>query len=610
MATYREIHGKAIKSLSTDLSAETDAGQIWYNTSGNTFKSIVGAFAFRSTTSLPSGRDYGVGGGATQNASWIAGGEEGSTFINTTFEYNGSGWTASGNMGDARIRLPLGNNGPQTAGLGAGGYSPGIVSGVEEYDGSTWTGGTAMPGALQQAGGAGPQTANIVLGGGNPTTAISYNGSAWASEGSSSEAFAYYGLAGTNSEACLAFYGAEGPPGTNRTTGEEYNGTAWTTVVGTLPNQGNSGGAQGTTTAAIFAGNSTTVRSYDGTSITLEPSMTQPRGNGYIGGTATSGITSGGSAPGSTANCEEFDRSINTFTAAAWASGGNMNTARAYAFGTGTQTAALGAGGYTHPPYAPTVNSEEYNGTSWTEGNNLNTGRYALGGLGTQTAAVAVGGDSRPPGTQYNSNAEEYDGSSWTNVTAYPVVISNVGGAGIQTAGVIFGGSVPPGAGRSVQTTEYDGTNWTTASPQNLNTARSGLGSGGTQTAAIGFGGDLGPGASAATETYNGSTWTSGGSMINSGQRNAGGGGPGTGSTTDCLAAGGPSDSAKVEAYDGTAWSTRPSLAAGRAALCGGGTSSTGIVYGGDPTSPPYTGATEEYTGETSAINVKTLTQS
>jgi len=46
MATYRGIHGKAIKSLSTDPSAETDAGQIWYNTTSNTFKSIVSSGAW------------------------------------------------------------------------------------------------------------------------------------------------------------------------------------------------------------------------------------------------------------------------------------------------------------------------------------------------------------------------------------------------------------------------------------------------------------------------------------------------------------------------------------------------------------------------------------
>jgi len=41
MATYRGIHGKAIKSLSTDPSAETDAGQIWYNTASDSIKTIL-----------------------------------------------------------------------------------------------------------------------------------------------------------------------------------------------------------------------------------------------------------------------------------------------------------------------------------------------------------------------------------------------------------------------------------------------------------------------------------------------------------------------------------------------------------------------------------------
>ena len=36
----------------------------------------------------------------------------------------------------------------------------------------------------------------------------------------------------------------------------------------------------------------------------------------------------------------------------------------------------------------------------------------------------------------------------------------------------------------------------------------------------------------------------------------------------------------------------------------------TGIVYGGDPTSPPYTGATEVYNGETTAVNIENFTTS
>jgi hypothetical protein len=62
----------------------------------------------------------------------------------------------------------------------------------------------------------------------------------------------------------------------------------------------------------------------------------------------------------------------------------------------GTQTAALGAGGYTTTFCNAT---EEYNGSTWTAGGNLGTAKYAL--AGTQTAAFAAGGGS--PGF-YNCN--------------------------------------------------------------------------------------------------------------------------------------------------------------------------------------------------------------
>ena len=63
MATYREIHGKTIKSLSTDPSAETDAGQIWYNTASDTFKSIVSISAWSSGSPLINSRRVGSAGG-------------------------------------------------------------------------------------------------------------------------------------------------------------------------------------------------------------------------------------------------------------------------------------------------------------------------------------------------------------------------------------------------------------------------------------------------------------------------------------------------------------------------------------------------------------------
>ena len=42
MATYREIHGELIKSLASDPSASAATeGQVWYNTSSGTFKTVV-----------------------------------------------------------------------------------------------------------------------------------------------------------------------------------------------------------------------------------------------------------------------------------------------------------------------------------------------------------------------------------------------------------------------------------------------------------------------------------------------------------------------------------------------------------------------------------------
>jgi hypothetical protein len=55
----------------------------------------------------------------------------------------------------------------------------------------------------------------------------------------------------------------------------------------------------------------------------------------------------------------------------AWASGGNLNTARYLSRAAGTQTAALFFGGGIPTSTA----TESYNGTSWTTVNSLNTAR-------------------------------------------------------------------------------------------------------------------------------------------------------------------------------------------------------------------------------------------
>jgi hypothetical protein len=79
-------------------------------------------------------------------------------------------------------------------------------------------------------------------------------------------------------------------------------------------------------------------------------------------------------------------------------------------------------------------------------------------------------------------------------------------------------------------TEEYDGTNWT--NPTGLNTARFYLGGAGTQTAALAFGGDPTTGA---TELYDGNSWTSNPTGLNTARRHGGG----AGTQTFALYAGG-----------------------------------------------------------------------
>jgi len=85
----------------------------------------------------------------------------------------------------------------------------------------------------------------------------------------------------------------------------------------------------------------------------------------------------------------------------------------------------------------------------------------------------------------------------------------------------------------------------------------------------------------------------------------------GTGTQTASLAMGGetPSVTGTTEKYDGTSWVSAPSMSTARFGSGGAGTQTAGLVFGGTPGSG-VTAATEEFTGETSADNVKTITTS
>jgi len=84
MATYKEIFGKEVKFLSSDPVNEVE-GQIWYNTTSRTFKSVVAGAAWSSASPIITARATGAGFG-TQTAAVMAGGAPYTTLTETLLE--------------------------------------------------------------------------------------------------------------------------------------------------------------------------------------------------------------------------------------------------------------------------------------------------------------------------------------------------------------------------------------------------------------------------------------------------------------------------------------------------------------------------------------------
>ena len=279
-------------------------------------------------------------------------------------------------------------------------------------------------------------------------------------------------------------------------------------------------------------------------------------------------------------------------TTGAWATGGNLNTARYANTGWGPNTAALTASGL--PGFI--ADSEEYDGTSWAEGSNLNTGRSRSGsmGAGTQTAAMMSAG--RTAGNV--TNVEEYNGTSWSEVTDVPTAHERTANIGTQTAALQFGGrvaSAPPPANASNKTFEYDGTNWTEGG--DIGSAAYNFMSFGTQTAGLGTGGYDGPPAKGESWDYNGTAWTDISADLNTSRYD--GGGFGSVSTAGIVFGGdkAPGVATEVEYYNGTSWTEVADINTENHQLGASGTYSSGLRIGGYQV-PAITNTTEEWTGE------------
>jgi hypothetical protein len=609
MTTYKEIFGKYVKNYSSDPTADAE-GQVWYNTTSGTFKSVVGLAAWSAASPGITARTALPGGGGTQTAAFVAGGYNGTTDVANTEEYNGSGWSNGGNLNTARYGL--GGAGTLTAGLVFGGHEnpPDNSTSTEEYDGSAWTAGGVLNTGRRNPGGFGIQTAAVAAGGYVLPNAVAnteeYNGTSWTAGNTMNTARGSMASCGILT-AGLGFGGfTGGPPYPRSAATESYNGTSWTTL-NSMNTARNSLAGFGTQSSAVAAGGftptlTTQTETWDGTNwTTSSATLGTARGDGTSAGNSSAGLYSFGESPSTTAATEEFNFSSTIITAAAWASGGNLSTPRSRHTGFGSQTAAVAA---SNNP-SPRVITEEYNGSSWGSGGNMNTGRQELAGLGTLTAGLAFGGEIGP-----NTQAtEEYDGSTWTNggnLTSPAGIQAGPSAAGTQTAALQGGGATttPAPVGVINWSGEYNGSAWTTGN--NINTARS-AGLGGTQTAGVLAGGGAFPSPipGFVTENYDGTTWTNSNSQLSPGNVfNIAG--PVTNSVWIGI---GPNPTTSVHFYDGTTFTTGASYATARSASAGAGdTATAGLIFGGNPGA--QIASTEEYNPETTAANVKTITTS
>ena len=623
MATYKEIKGFTVQSLASDLATPGAEGQIWFNTTGNDFKTIVKvAGTWASGGTLNTGRAYLAGSG-TATAGQIHGGTN--PFTDKTEQYDGTTWTEAPDLQQARADSA--GFGTQTAAVHAGGEEPGTTyDNSEEFNGTSWAEGNNLTVATTGLSntGCGSQTAGLIAGGYPPSTSNDntqeYNGTSWTEVGDLvTNTKRNVSMVGT-STAAIGAGGYRGPATYDDS--ETWDGTTWTegnNMNAAYFSRGR--GTRGTTSAALVFGGvpgSGTVNTeyYDGTSWTEVNNL--PAVTGFQGsfGTTTAAVSAGGppapSAPTATA---EWSWS-STLQTGAWASGGNLPNPASTNTGFGPLTSGVHAGGELSG--ASNAEAFHYDGSSWTAGGNINTNRNVLGGYGTQTSGAIVGGHHPSPPTVVQDVHETYDGTTWSEAGDLQTARGYMGtaGQGTTTAALVAAGLINPElnpspagtVGAKSESEEYNGTSW--AEGNDVNTARYDGGGAGTQTAALLMSGNTqSPNAlKTEVEAYDGTSWTEVGDVNSAVDRIP----SQCGGTQDIaikisgrVGLGDPNPStANVEQWDGTAWAEVANVSTARQnGGVGSAPSASSAFFAGG--TPPATNATEEWT---LAQNVKTIT--
>ena len=173
-------------------------------------------------------QSFGIAG-ASQASALIFGGEPGTTYAKYSETWNGTSWSEGNRLNSNRASA--GGVGIVTAALACGGYSPGVVTNVESYDGTSWTEtSTDINSARAAMGSSGTATAALIFAG-TPFGALteSFDGTTWTELADLATGREYVGnsQSPTNANTSALAFGGLTPSATNAT-------EAWTDPVYTI----------------------------------------------------------------------------------------------------------------------------------------------------------------------------------------------------------------------------------------------------------------------------------------------------------------------------------------------------------------------------------------
>ena len=301
------------------------------------------------------------------------------------------------------------------------------VSSTNTYNGSAFTGSTAINTARSNGIGSGSTTAAVIAGGSTPSATANtevWNGSAWTeSSGDLNTARDLLAGSGSSSTNSLAFGGLS----TAVTSTESWNGTSWTEVNDLATGRRELGGSSnGSNTLALAFSGCTSPGSVQ----TATEQWTFPSGPHLNEGDIF--LSGDGKIKG-------FGKPVGTLPSGVWSSANAMNVGReGGGTGFGSQTAGVAVGG--NPSPGPDSACEHYNGTTWSNVEAFPSASGQGGTTGTQTAGIAMGLNTPDRALCYT-----YNGTDWTEVAELNTGRGTGVGLGTQNAALLVGGGPTPG---------------------------------------------------------------------------------------------------------------------------------------------------------------------